>query len=1169
MNLKLFKNKKLIYNIYRMRVKDLKLSDFINIGFKTRKEGYSVAKKLKSDYSESKKSYLKRLKNERIKIKKNKVLIKKLEKALKKDKKHEEDEEKLNDEYKKLIDEITETEMIKKLEKALKDEEDQEKLNEEYEKLIEELEEQDKKELRRAVFNTVKYSYNDLSKMGKTEVGYNFFTVTKNTLNSDEVRYFNENYIDICDTVMEDVDKSYEVINAKIGIVYVLQPEGDKTVGNVYDSGLNSDDILSIFDDNEPRYATFPYIIGKGFTKNIGKDDVTREKVMIDNSNWGSGSRMLYIIRSFEVYTFDQNHPDDYISRIRAHFPIPNKKYHKATQCSTTKKRMCIYETYYYNYIDDSKIIAKNQNKLKEFFEKESDEVKGYVNRGELLNFLQYKVVETGRSYIVRWFESEMGNRGILVDKNGVSKITKYADMVGEKTFLYHKGHVAPGIVFFKKYDDDDEKVKIPKPLETIEYSLSPSKLKEIKNKIKYVAGFDFETRSDSDGKQIVYLASISDGKNENGDIKSRKKNFYYKVGDPDICDQLCDYFDSIKTDVHTSKSNKKESVKQILFYGFNNSNFDNLLMLEKLLKRCPGLKYVIKGTSVKFIKYYNILIFDIMNYYVGSLKDVSKSFGLTMCKGIFPHKFVTEKTLNYVGPIPKKGFWNNTLDYKKYKRDTGNAVFNLETVATEYCEKDAILARDIALKHLESCKGELNGRYYDVRLCATGAKIAQKMFTQVFLDRKLVGSDSESQTRERSAYKGGRTEVFKKYGKNLYYIDRNSSYPASMLKKMPIFFKHRILVDNVKVTKKDLTETNLYRATVKYIGQDKHFIPNILNRSSKGDITATRDSIPNGYHWGCELIEAIKNNCEVHISEINVYETGEIFKDYAEYFYSERLKIKTQKPALANFFKLLLNSLYGKFGQKIVPQTLICTGSEDVTKIINDRHKKIVDVSEVGSFTVLKYQDRMRDKLSIGNLVRFSSYISALARCALSKMMRKIGHEHIYYCDTDSIVCDVKVDEKYMSQDKLGLWKLEHEVKEGVFLAPKVYAMRKLEDDDEKLIEEFKKMIDENSEKDQEMIDEMKEELKEKQYEKKFTLKAKGMPKTRLPEYDDFKKLENGEVESISIKFDMFERSLNSVHVNPTKRDLSVVYNKRIWNGNESYSYDTMSEWEKAKYGK
>ncbi|HXS59967.1 MAG TPA: DNA polymerase, partial [Candidatus Sulfopaludibacter sp.] len=246
-----------------------------------------------------------------------------------------------------------------------------------------------------------------------------------------------------------------------------------------------------------------------------------------------------------------------------------------------------------------------------------------------------------------------------------------------------------------------------------------------------------------------------------------------------------------------------------------------------------------------------------------------------------------------------------------------------------------------------------------------------------------------------------------------------------------------------------------LYQSRTDYVGNDTYFIPNILSRYEKtGEIIATKNS-KWGERWGIELKEACENNCKVYIKSICTYEPDKTFESFIRYLYSERLKNKEANIALANFQKLIMNSTYGKTGQQIKLKCRLCENQYDIEKIYSNRNYKVEEFDLLGDdFVLIKYYD-IRDKNnSVGNLVRFASYITAVGRTNLSKFMRVVGHQNVWYCDTDSVYTDQDPPKEFLDQDELGKWKIETKkvkvgdkkysvpllISDAEFLAPKTY---------------------------------------------------------------------------------------------------------------------------------
>ena len=201
---------------------------------------------------------------------------------------------------------------------------------------------------------------------------------------------------------------------------------------------------------------------------------------------------------------------------------------------------------------------------------------------------------------------------------------------------------------------------------------------------------------------------------------------------------------------------------------------------------------------------------------------------------------------------------------------------------------------------------------------------------------------------------------------------------------------------------------------------------------------------------------------------------------------------------------------------------------------VSNNKDNKIVGYEQINDKILIKYKNVDDESQCIGNLVRFASYITASARTNLAIVMREIGHEHIYYCDTDSIFTDKDPPKEYIDQKMLGKWKQEKvkgklaDIEEAYFLAPKSYMFK---------------------------------------VDSELCMKAKGQKSSTLkPEY--FKKVNEGGEQQIENDA-MFFRKLDSIHIRPQTRTLKAVYNKRIWDGNNSRPFKNMKEWHMAKYGK
>lgn len=875
--------------------------------------------------------------------------------------------------------------------------------------------------------------------------------------------------------------------------------------------------------------------------KRIEKEKIKPLNILVDDyieshKDKGSGANRLFIGYQILIHKKPNSKiTDNDIYQLKAFKPSNNRKYHELCCASTTNNKICIYETFLHITGKKSlRYMRKEHNTIMEELRNEGYDIEKSVKNGELLRSLELLTKKYNNKVMIVFYESSIsldnnklsfnGDIPIIVECGKVIEDINnndVMDFIGKPCFLYQKDvHVAPFIFNIDK--NNNNKIKTKKT-----FKLTPEFIKNNNITDCDVYGYDLETYTDENDYAVPYCLCLY-GEN-NGNII--EKSFYGL----DCINEFINYINNISTPVNNQKSRPKNKVRDICLYGFNNSRFDNIFIYEKLYDLDPCTKFIFTKSAVKYIQYNNIKIFDIcLQYNYKGLANTAKAFKLDSDKGVFPYKFVNHDNIYYNGFIPDIKYWNSIDDYNQYKINEGN-TFNMEKYTIKYCMRDSEIVYKIAKIHLDNSIGEINGRLYNVSKCNTSASLSIKIFQQCFLNDVLYQSPDNIIKKERFAYKGGRTEVFKKSFKSdfnnfLYYYDINSSYPSSMTGDMPYKYINTIYYNDRLFNYDEIDDCFLYLCRYQYIGDDKHYIPNLLLRDSKtNNIISVKNSYDYSYHWGCEIKEAIQNGNIIYINEANTYEKKPIFKVFSEYFYNERLKIKATNPCKSLFFKNILNSLYGKFGQKPFTSTKLCKNSDDVYKICNNKNTILKSFNVVNDNIIIEYENENSD-YSIGKLVRFSSYISAKSRCSLSAFMRDVSHENVYYCDTDSVFTSKKPSDCFIDQKILGKWKLECEpIYEACFIAPKVYNY---------------KTIDEETCK-----------------------KAKGVNSELVNYFDYFSLLDNG-LSSIPVNSLMFFRSLENVKIKDQTRNIKCVYTKRIWFGNNSEAFDNIDDWITFKSG-
>lgn len=828
---------------------------------------------------------------------------------------------------------------------------------------------------------------------------------------------------------------------------------------------------------------------------------------------------------------------DTTIQGLKAFAPANDRNFHQITCASTSDARICIYESFLDAVgVRELKYARQTPERLKETRTMLTDEgptIELAVLNGELVKALELLTKKYDTEITVKYFASYLDNNAPIFIDRGESKLITFKQLyehATKKGLLYDPKaqHVAPWII---KEETDEANVK---KHTRVQYSLKQNPLKPFNvDKIGGILGFDAETLPDENGNQKAFNFTVV------GHIKEKQiKESFYGL---DCIDKLVKFIDTIATKINHTKSRPKYKIPYINIYGFNNSRFDNLFIYMALYMLDPNTEFQFANNGIKYICYNNVKIFDIsLQYKIGGLRDTAKAFKLEKEKGVYPYKFVRSDNLNYLGDVPDKKYWNDRYEsdaegnikiiseYDEYVKKEGlTKPFNLKEYTEKYCLLDSELTYELAKKHIASSTGVINGKNYDVTKCMTSANVAIAMFQQIFQEETLYQSPDKIIKLEKEAFKGGRTEVFKKVfqakgTERLYYVDINSAHPSGMTLPMPFKYLSTIVFGDIKLEHHEIVDTDLYLVKVDYTGTDKYYISNLLLRTKEGSLVAPKH-LDYSYHWGNEIKEAILNGCEIHVRERHMYESKSIFKAFAEYFYNERLKIKKTNEALALFFKNVLNSLYGKFGQKLFTKKGICSNGNEMFYNIGATGK-LISFEFVGDKIMYEYEELNDEYFGIGKLVRFSSYITATTRCKLSVMMRDVGHENVYYGDTDSIFTSKMPSADLLNDTQLGKWKVECKpIISGIFLAPKVYTY-KCEDN-------------------------------------KVSKRAKGVSAQRISN-DDYLALANNEVEHITQTSNMFIRGYEDIQIIEQDRSISTVYNKRVWHNNNSSAFETVEDW-------
>ena len=308
----------------------------------------------------------------------------------------------------------------------------------------------------------------------------------------------------------------------------------------------------------------------------------------------------------------------------------------------------------------------------------------------------------------------------------------------------------------------------------------------------------------------------------------------------------------------------------------------------------------------------------------------------------------------------------------------------------------------------------------------------------------------------EQEAYKGGRTDAF--FNGNpervIYKYDVNSLYPFSMLGDMPIRYVQRAPVNMLIDAVNDVSRfIYLSEVTINIPEDAKHaFIGGEGIKTEKGELI-----FPIGEYkcWVWQpMFELLYNNGYIkEIHTVYAYNRHNIFDDYVLSLYQLREQYKKSGDLARDLLvKILLNSLYGKFGQREhigwglaeeYERDVILRDARGIERFEEVYDDEFVEYLQVGNtlYRALIHDDTSP---SANSVMSIAGYITTMARSILWSAMAQILDDggDIYYCDTDSIFSSIQLPDNQVSYTELGKWKLEETIPKGnaEFVAPKHY---------------------------------------------------------------------------------------------------------------------------------
>lgn len=470
-----------------------------------------------------------------------------------------------------------------------------------------------------------------------------------------------------------------------------------------------------------------------------------------------------------------------------------------------------------------------------------------------------------------------------------------------------------------------------------------------------------------------------------------------------------------------------ERKIRTVYFHNF--SRFDGILFLKYLASH--GDKYTFKP-----------LMRDHRLYDLAVYRGTKLLFHLRDSLTLFPSKLeILAKTL-----CPQLGS-KGSIQHDKVQ------VSNLLGMRDELLN---YLKQDIRLLGGALQKGqEIYWTQYKVDIvnCLTSSALAMRIFRMCYYDPNHWPIHIPSRNEDtfiRRGYYGGHTDVYKPYGENLYYYDVNSLYPYIM---KTYHMPGGVPVWNGNL--EDMELSNLYGFMEAYVEcpctMSRPFLP--YRDSNNTLLFPTGKFI--GVYYSEELIYARDLGYKIIPLRGYLFEKKHSpFDSFVTSLFGKRQEAKkTGNEAMAFGYKLLMNSLYGRFG--INPKTTI-------TEICDkERHDFLLKRDNYINGNMLSKDYYIASYISNAGNVADSDWnpprisavqlAAAITACSRIHMYKYISRPDCYYTDTDSAILGSPLPEDEISSIELGKLKMEEFVIRGIFLAPKSYYI-KTKDSNEKI---------------------------------------------------------------------------------------------------------------------
>lgn len=557
---------------------------------------------------------------------------------------------------------------------------------------------------------------------------------------------------------------------------------------------------------------------------------------------------------------------------------------------------------------------------------------------------------------------------------------------------------------------------------------------------------YDCETKDGLKGKLLYCwsLATNSNGKNNAVKVYSGKS--------------MLSFFNTIEK--------LKEKTTQIIYV--HNLQFDSRFIIDYCLRNNITYYdiYANSNLIILILPEFKMKFVDSFQFLLESQEKAEITYNVDIelrkidCKEIFEKDF--KKWSNLDKQLVIEHNKNDTLALRQIMLKFRKKIYEISNV-------DLLQTNTLASLSLKAFRKTLQQNILNCYITNHYDTISKKYFYQLNEEKYLFTKNS---------YYGGYTECLNhNIVKNVNYYDFVSRFPASMYEfdypdGIPYW-----TTDKNEIESKLLTHLSIIEA--KMIPNYSEKYPILPFRKNNRTIFGNFTEI--GIWTNIEINYAIERNYSFEFIRALIFPSKfNPFKNFITKFFT----IKQQnKGAIRQIAKIILNSSYGKFGQRIYQKSSVFKFFLNESEALEFYQDKIdnninaqLEYNQIYEKYLVKFTEE-RKIIKPFQIVHLSSFVTAYSRIELLKKIHYLTDNNIivYYCDTDSIVAEPNNIIKLGKN--LGNFDIECSFKAFMGIAPKCY-------------------IAENIIK----VDKIKK-LKSKSKQHKFLLKVKGIRRNKINE--------------------------------------------------------------------